>query len=950
MRKPSSSHRLTRGPALPPGQLSRRPSPAWSGLVVGVAFAACVSDGPGSDPSELQAILDDRDLVEMTGHALSLDGGVATDARTVGPDAARVPDSGAAGSAGSGGRGGAGGGAGGVAGGGTGGVVGTGGAGGVGGSTPPPPDGGFAGMGGFGGGPGDMGGQPFPLDPTGFWTFDDCNEVRTELFDQSFNGFTAFRSVKAQCAEGAARLGLTLPNPRDIAYTPDQPAFLLDGGLTIAAWIKPSALGGVRSIVRKRELGTSSFALVADGDRVRLVIARRNRTPSVVSAPKPLKTGGWTHVAATYDNNILRLYVDGVEVASQSAPGVIDTGEGPLLMGNDGTSRRFEGTFDNVWFATSAASADDIARLTCLTRPPTLEVDPASSPAVSLDQPFTFTARLTSNDTRMCPARSVFLNEFAEEPGIVVQPGFAFLTLAPGETAREPFTVTASGDVEDGGFAVRLIAFGDGDESSVETRATFNVQIPGCHVSQRRELMIRDVSVVDDPVRTTFSAPTTDTRRGAWTFAKLVESVGPSAAAAPDMIEATFRTMQTDQTINGFTVGARPPIADVVLNPWPRTMTGKLDLTRAPLRLLAIVNRFDLRSLSKGHAGEGRFVFGVLDQFGNPLEFTVILEYALPASSAAEIKRWADDWHALASLPFPSEAYNAALQTLTERFTRRGAFPGRPNGSALNTLRTNEIALGGPWQLREHVLDARTGLLRPDPLDRTPDQSFDASTTLTNFINANEAAILTETHDVPLQLGRMPFLGGAVFNFLSGWNAPGVNNPEARHKFSANTCNGCHSSAETNTFFLMVNPRLRGEQSQLSPFLTGTVAADQVTGQPHAFNDLLRRQRDLHLIVCPNDPPPPPVTNPDGGADGGSRPRDGGARVDARAADGGMGGSADGGVGMDAAASRDGGMNGSADGSVDAAVAGRGGGVASPSATPSSAPAPSLTEGIQRVH
>jgi hypothetical protein len=291
---------------------------------------------------------------------------------------------------------------------------------------------------------------------------------------------------------------------------------------------------------------------------------------------------------------------------------------------------------------------------------------------------------------------------------------------------------------------------------------------------------------------------------------------------------------------------------------------------------------------------------------------------------------------ALRALPFPSEQYNAALQALTDRFTRRGAFPARPNGSALNAFRTNEIALGGPWQLREHVLDARTGLLRPDPIDLTPDQSFDGTAALTSFINANEAAILTETHDVPAQLAGMPFLGGAVFNFLSGWNAPGVSNPEARHKFSLNTCNGCHSSAETNTFFLMVNPRSPGEQSFLSGFLTGTVAFDPVTGQPHAFNDLRRRQRDLHLIVCPNDPPPPPVENPDGGV--GPRPRPG----------------RDGGVTMGTGGAGGTPGSGSAGGSSGGGAADAGAAPPPPPppppSGPSTAPTTSLTQGIKRVH
>ena len=117
------------------------------------------------------------------------------------------------------------------------------------------------------------------------------------------------------------------------------------------------------------------------------------------------------------------------------------------------------------------------------------------------------------------------------------------------------------------------------------------------------------------------------------------------------------------------------------------------------MRLLAIVNRFDLRST--GNAGEGRFVFGVLDAAGNPMQFTVILEYKLPAANAAAVQTWANDWHALGALALGSAAYRTKLQQITHKFSKRGAFPGRPNDSAISQVRSNEIALAFPWELRE---------------------------------------------------------------------------------------------------------------------------------------------------------------------------------------------------------------------------------------------------------
>ena len=228
----------------------------------------------------------------------------------------------------------------------------------------------------------------------------------------------------------------------------------------------------------------------------------------------------------------------------------------------------------------------------------------------------------------------------------------------------------------------------------------------------------------------------------------------------------------------------------------------------------------------------------------------MILEYKLPAADDTDVLGWAQAFHALGALPF-GEDYNAALQGVTEAFVARGARPGHPNDSAINVVRTNELP--GDfirWQLREFVLSPVTGRLVPATVKLTPDLGFNNSDTLAGFINANEASIIAETHTVPDQLLGQNFAAGAVFNELFNfWFAPGINNPEARHKFALNTCNGCHSQ-ETGTIFLQIGVRFPGQESPLSQFLTGVTVSDPFTGQPRTFNDLGRRRSDLTAIVC----------------------------------------------------------------------------------------------------
>jgi hypothetical protein len=282
-------------------------------------------------------------------------------------------------------------------------------------------------------------------------------------------------------------------------------------------------------------------------------------------------------------------------------------------------------------------------------------------------------------------------------------------------------------------------------------------------------------------------------------------------------------------------------------------------MRKAPFRLLAIVNRVDLRrqpAYGNANAGEARFVYNVLNisDPGNPVptQFNVIFEYGISAATCDDIRAWGQRWHDLGSIPF-GESYNAALQAITGRFAGRGARPAHPNGSAINAVRTNEISFSdnGIWELRQFNLSPTSGRLEPATVDLTTDRSFNNSDTLAAFINANQAAIIAETHVVPAQFNGQPFGAGAIFNDLGTWFAPGVDN-EARHHFALNTCNGCHSTAETGVTFLQISPRFPGTAATLSGFLVGTTVSDPVTGAPRTFSDLGRRKIDLQAIVCPS--------------------------------------------------------------------------------------------------
>jgi hypothetical protein len=380
-----------------------------------------------------------------------------------------------------------------------------------------------------------------------------------------------------------------------------------------------------------------------------------------------------------------------------------------------------------------------------------------------------------------------------------------------------------------------------------------------------KSLVIRFPTVVEDPVRTVWTGATTTASDGAWSFGRLMFNMA-GTQHAPTFVRRWLEQWEADRVVNSFTVPARASIRSLVIDPWPRHPTGNLNLSQAPMRLLAIVYRPDLRDLSQGKAGEGRFVFGVLGPSDSSLLFTVILEYILPAKTATEVKDWAVAFQRLSTLPH-GPTFNAELEKITNRFAGKNVAPSRINGSAISQVRTNEIALVDlPWELREFRLNASDKLLREVTVRQAPDLDFNNTPALARWVDTNAAAILGLTGkgsiEVPLSFEGRPFRAGAIVNEIDVWDSDATNR-SAMFRVAINTCNGCHG-AETATSFLHIEPRAPGFAARLSAFLSGPTTnpdvpstkpiavADPRDGSPvRNFNDLEFRVKDMAALLCP---------------------------------------------------------------------------------------------------
>jgi len=366
--------------------------------------------------------------------------------------------------------------------------------------------------------------------------------------------------------------------------------------------------------------------------------------------------------------------------------------------------------------------------------------------------------------------------------------------------------------------AINLAGCGENAATLEETSSSESSEaITTCAVTWEKELLITDVRVVGDARAR---------NNGPWSFGGIMKAMA-GTRDEQQFVKGFVESWMQDQNVEGATVKARPRMKDVVLDPWhARSAAGTYDLATAPFELLAIVYRVDLRRIQNtgDRAGEGRFVYGVRDGGGRMMPFTVIAEFALPIYQGKSALDWANDWHSLGQLELGSLEYNQRLETITNQFASRTARAGAIPGTALNQLRTNEIALdfnaGHPpiWELREFHIGS-DGFIHPARPALTPMNEMNGSSMLKEYVKQNARAIEQGTQNLPVKFRGTLFSAGsaAVPTNSFTWDVPGVSE-ELERQFSMQTCNGCHAGS-TGTNFLHVAPSFTGGAAQLSDFV-----------------------------------------------------------------------------------------------------------------------------------
>jgi hypothetical protein len=170
--------------------------------------------------------------------------------------------------------------------------------------------------------------------------------------DNSGNGLNGTLS-NALWAAGKYGSALSFNGSDAWVTVADAAALHLTSGMTLEAWVDPTAPAPDWTAVALKERGTTGLAYAlyaADGaNKPPAGYINRSGTDVNATGTSVLPLNAWSHLAVTYGGGSLKLYVNGIQVASRSQTGNINSSTAPLRIGGDKVwGEYFTGLIDEV--------------------------------------------------------------------------------------------------------------------------------------------------------------------------------------------------------------------------------------------------------------------------------------------------------------------------------------------------------------------------------------------------------------------------------------------------------------------------------------------------------------------------------------------------------------------------------------------------------------------------
>ena len=196
----------------------------------------------------------------------------------------------------------------------------------------------------------------------GWWKFDEGSGAVAA--DSSGNGNDGTLNGPVEWVEeGKIGGAMAFTGPYNYVQVQDSSSLNMTQQLTIAAWINPSWTGNNRIMQKSSGGGDNQYRLLKEwGDNMIFhVPGLSNDRLEFVGLPP---VGEWTHLAATYDGSMMKVYYNGVVAGEQEATGQMGVSDGTLCIGTKHETApagdEFNGMLDDVRIYNRALSASEI--------------------------------------------------------------------------------------------------------------------------------------------------------------------------------------------------------------------------------------------------------------------------------------------------------------------------------------------------------------------------------------------------------------------------------------------------------------------------------------------------------------------------------------------------------------------------------------------------------------
>jgi glucose/arabinose dehydrogenase/chitodextrinase len=188
-------------------------------------------------------------------------------------------------------------------------------------------------------------GQPPPPPTAGLVAAYSFNEGSgTTVTDASGSGNTGTVASGTWTSQGKFGSALTFNGSSTRVTVPNASSLNLTN-MTLEAWVYPTASGGWRDVIYREP--NDNYYLESSSDTGAPATGGVFSPALYGTSALPLNT--WSHLAATYDRQTVRLYVNGTQVASRPQTDAMLTSTGPLTIGSDPTfGQYFAGRIDEV--------------------------------------------------------------------------------------------------------------------------------------------------------------------------------------------------------------------------------------------------------------------------------------------------------------------------------------------------------------------------------------------------------------------------------------------------------------------------------------------------------------------------------------------------------------------------------------------------------------------------